>query len=672
MKSGRILSILLSGILAGCGSSESSDNPGDALRIPYGCQTSMATEANQLRIYQVMVESFVDGDPAVGHGTGYGTSHHQGDLKGVIDSLDYIQSLGMNAIWLTPVFESKPIIGQDHWADKLDATGYFATDYFSIDPRFGTLDDARNLVEQAHQRGMYVFFDGVFGHHKGEVVPSPSGLKPAGDSNPVGYPESLPFYQEVAAYWIRELKIDGWRLDQAYQVPLDAWQAIRKTVDEASRSVTYTNHQGVQVHPLGYMVAEIWNNENYINQAGYGPEGSPGLCSAFDFPLRYRLVEIFAVNENGNGGKGGDWLAEGMDLHRLYPSHAQPSLMLGNHDLVRFGDLLQRGNIAEPEDDEYWQRHRAALSFLAAYSGPVTLYYGEEIGDEVSGFAQKVSGDTCALIGLCDDHVARSSAKIEGMTHSLDLRQQQLKEDVARLMRLRASHPALYAGERLNVLANPQVYIDRKQQAEDTIIFMVSTTADRQNWTLNTRELGAQGPLTDLLTGQQFQPIQGRYDIPLNGFEARFLQVETPVTPVISRTQASTLLSGSGRMADCQLPDIDETGPVRDPLYVVGDFTDAGWQHRHHRQLTYKGQNLYQVVVSEQAGSYRMQYAAKDWSPQYTAQGLVLRPGLAEPLITGNYGKDTAATLPEDGRYVWSLSFTDTGLPEQVMVSKCQ
>lgn len=62
-----------------------------------------------------MVESFVDGDKQVGHGTGYGTSHHKGDLQGIIDSLDYIQSLGVNAIWLTPIFESIPVEGQDHW-----------------------------------------------------------------------------------------------------------------------------------------------------------------------------------------------------------------------------------------------------------------------------------------------------------------------------------------------------------------------------------------------------------------------------------------------------------------------------------------------------------------------------------------------------------------------------
>ncbi|WP_337247132.1 alpha-amylase family glycosyl hydrolase [Photobacterium halotolerans] len=665
------LSILIAAALTGCGSSGPSADEKQA-SASYACNPSVAEKSHQLRIYQVMVESFVDGDPNIGHGTGYGTSHHQGDLQGIIDSLDYIQSLGVNAIWLTPVFASVPITGQDHWADRLDATGYYATDYFSIDPKFGTLETAKALVEQAHARGLYVFFDGVFGHHKDNVVPSPTGKLPAGSSNPVSYPESLPFYQEVAAYWIKTLKIDGWRLDQAYQVPLEAWQDIRQTVDDASQSVTYVNHLGETVHPLGYMVAEIWNNENVINQTGYGPQGTPGLCSAFDFPVRYRLVETFAVNENSNGGKGGSWLAEGMDLHRLYPDHAQPNLMLGNHDLVRFGDLLQRGNIAEPTDDQYWQRHKAALSFLAAYTGPITLYYGDEIGDQVEHFADKVSGDICAIQGLCDDHVARSSGKIDGVSATLNARQRDLKAYVTELMTTRAAHPALYQGERLNIMANDKVYVDRKQNDQDAVVYLVSTTDASQQLALEAETLGSAGDLMDLQSGERFPLSSGYYTIPLNGFEARFLRIVSPVQPAVDLTAKALTVTGTGIMAKCDNPTVNEQGPVSKSLYVVGDFTDSGWKHKANRQFEYKGQNLYQVVVSEQAGSFRMQYASQDWSPQYTAEGLELRPGQETPLTAGSYGKDTAAMLPEAGRYVWSLTFQDNGLPDAVMVSKCE
>lgn len=150
------ISALSTLLVAGC-ASQSSDTASAAspsLTPAYDCNASTQAKANDLRIYQIMVESFVDGEKGTGHGTGYGTSHHQGDLQGIIDSLDYIKSLGMNAIWMTPIFNSEPVAGQVHWDDRLDATGYFATDYFAIDPRFGTLEQAKELVEKAHAKGL--------------------------------------------------------------------------------------------------------------------------------------------------------------------------------------------------------------------------------------------------------------------------------------------------------------------------------------------------------------------------------------------------------------------------------------------------------------------------------------------------------------------------------------
>ena len=82
--------------------------------------------------------------------------------------------------------------------------------------------------------------------------------------------------------------------------------------------------------------------------------------------------------------------ADGFAGHAsVYPAHAVPNLFLTNHDVVRFGDLLQRGAISSPDKADYWERHKAALSLLAAYSGPVTLYYGDEIGDELTHCARK-------------------------------------------------------------------------------------------------------------------------------------------------------------------------------------------------------------------------------------------------------------------------------------------
>jgi len=664
------IAIAITSLLGACSTTPINTTPSE----PYQCNSTMMEKSNDLRIYQVMVESFVDGDNTIGHGTGYGTSHHNGDLQGIIDSLDYIQSLGMNTIWMTPIFESEPLDDQNHWADRLDATGYFATDFFKIDPNFGTKEKAKELVEEAHKRGMYVLFDGVFGHHKkGLIKPSPTGLLPSGKNNPVDYPASEAFYTEVATYWIKELKIDGWRLDQAYQVPTESWANIRKAVDETSQQTFYTNKEGKQVNPLGYMVAEIWNNENYIAQMGYGSDDSPALCSAFDFPLRYRVVETFAVNENSIGNKGGEWLNEGMQMHDLYPEHAKPNLMLGNHDLVRFGDLLQRGNIADPSDADYWLRHKAALSFQSAYSGPVTLYYGDEIGDQVEGFADKKDKNTCAIKGLCDDHVARSSAKIAGVTATLNKNQADLKQYVSQLMTMRSEHPALYKGKRAHLIANKSVYVDHKQAKEDAIIYMVSTQKAGQTLELQANKIGSKGKLIDLLSGQSFSPMAGTYYIPLSGFENRFLHIIEPneIGPVVAKTNVN--LYGDGFMAQCDNPDInDGTDPIKGTLYVVGDFTDSGWEHKQNRAYHYKGNNVYQAVVNEKRGAYKMQYATKGWSSQYTADELTLKLGQHKALTKGGYGQDTAVSLPEDGDYVWSLEFTPQGEPKAIMVSKCK
>ncbi|APP08624.1 alpha-amylase family glycosyl hydrolase [Vibrio harveyi] len=526
-----LIALSVVGVLSACNSSGSSDSGSTPLPdSSYACQTNVMEQSNQLRTYQIMVESFVDGDSNIGHGTGYGTSHHNGDLQGIIDSLDYIQDLGMNAIWLTPVFESQAIAGQDHWADRLDATGYFATDYFKIDPRFGDLETARTLVNEAHKRGLYVFFDGVFGHHKdGLIKPSPSGLLPTGGSNPVDYPTSLDFYKEVATYWVKELKIDGWRLDQAYQVPTDAWTQIRKAVDDASQSVTYTNADGKDVNPLGYMVAEIWKGESDIASEAYGSADDPALCSAFDFPMRYRIVETLAVNESGVGGRGVDWLDNGYQTHNQYPSHAQPNLMIGNHDLVRFGDLLQRGGMADINDAEYWQRHKAAFAFQAAYTGPITLYYGDEIGDQVDGFAAKEDNNTCAVRGVCDDHVARSSAKIEGVTATLDANQVDLKNYVKSLMAMRAAHPALYQGSRVNLAASNGSYVDLKKSGSDQVLFALNTLESARNVILTEAQVGSSQALVDLLTNQTITPSNGQYQIPMSALQGRFFKVTPSV-----------------------------------------------------------------------------------------------------------------------------------------------
>ncbi|MEL7481688.1 MAG: alpha-amylase family glycosyl hydrolase [Pseudomonadota bacterium] len=452
-----------------------------------------------------MVESFVDGDPAFNYGTGYGTSHHRGDLAGITASLDWIASTGATTLWLTPIFDSDAgapqdrLTGDDPVDLRLDATGYFARDYFNIDPKFGTASDLKTLVREAEARGLEIMFDGVFGHHKGAVAPSPSGVLPKDletardySGGAKNYPgrlvdwsstESLAFYQEFIRYWADEFGVVSWRLDQVYQTSNSAWiELIRQMQDSAA-----------EIGKPHFHVGENWTGADGLADL-FGSNDAPALTALFDFPTRYALVQALAVEESGAGKKPATILTEDWALHarERYPDHAVPVGFLGNHDLVRFGDLLQRGGLGGPETAAYWDRHRLAFAYLAAYSGPIAFYYGEELGVETPNFTGRVE-DGCAEQGLCDDHAARTSGVIPGVTHDpsqLPEDANRLFEDLQKLLQLRRQYPSLSMGAREHLYADEAIYADLKSLDGEKILFVMNITGTPKTLEISTDLIG--------------------------------------------------------------------------------------------------------------------------------------------------------------------------------------
>lgn len=132
------------------------------------------------RFYFVMADRFANGDPSNDRGglegdrmaTGFDPTdkgfYQGGDLKGVMDRLDYIQSLGTTAIWLTPSFKNRPVQGTGADASA-GYHGYWVTDFTQIDPHLGTNEEMKQLVDAAHARGMKVFFD-IITNHTADVL----------------------------------------------------------------------------------------------------------------------------------------------------------------------------------------------------------------------------------------------------------------------------------------------------------------------------------------------------------------------------------------------------------------------------------------------------------------------------------------------------------------------
>lgn len=456
---------------------------------------------NELRMYQVMVSSFQDGDSRIGYGTGYGPGPHNGDLQGIINALDYIQDLGMNALWMTPIFNS-------NGGGQLDSTGYYTYDYFNVDPKFGTNEKFRELVNACHERGMYVILDGVFGHWGNAVVASPTGKKPARSKDmyqACDYPASLEFFKEVATYWIENYGIDGWRLDQCYQVGLgengngngdncytngrNYWYDIRKAVEAASDK---RKNNGEAWGTLGYMVGEHWKGDAATIQRGSINPGSAegyGLRSCFDFPSRYKLVQIFATEESKNIGgiplTNIDYVFKGYsEKGYTHPEGYWPNLFLTNHDLVRFGNLIQWKYGENKNSNNYWKRHKLALSSLAAYTGPITVYYGDEYGAMLDGYTGSGS------MGYYNDNVARDAGKIGGFNAN----EQGLHDYVASLMKAREENEALWNGTHTTLSCENSFYAGKKVKGSNTVVFLINSGSSSRSY-----HIGTAG--TDLVTG---------------------------------------------------------------------------------------------------------------------------------------------------------------------------
>lgn len=441
-----------------------------------GCHAQNVDPRQQgLSIYQIMVASFQHSpDGAEGYAAMWGPDGDtkNGNLRGIINSLDYIASLGVNAIWLTPIFDSSTAQG----GEKLQATGYFTNDYFKIDPHFGSEAEFQELVDEAHKRGLYVILDGVFGHHGGVTAPSPSGYEldstvtlsdrgEAGGTGNVSYPGSLDYIREVATYWIDKYGIDGWCLDQSYQMTQGGhnyWTEIRKAVEGAAKA---RKERGEEWGTLGYMVGEDWGDAAGINQRSLR---DLGLVSVFDFDGKERISG--AMQELGGEGLDNGWddiiLTWAAPKERGYNSnHAMPNLFLSNHDGYRLADHF--------DDNLRYQKMMTRHAILAGYPGPITLYYGDEYGD--------LSKNS---VGAQKDNIARTS----GHLYPRNADEQALRDYVAGIMRFRQDNPAMWRGateyDRQQVGDADVLIATKTDKATGNQVVMVFSNADVPSITL--------------------------------------------------------------------------------------------------------------------------------------------------------------------------------------------
>ena len=382
-------------------------------------------------IYFVMTDRFNDGDPSNNdHGGGeYDPEDRRkfsgGDLQGIIDKLDYIQSLGATALWITP-----PVANQ-WWNPGIEYGGYhgyWAIDFESVDPHLGSLDTYKRLSSELHKRGMYLVQD-IVTNHTGDFFYYKPGYDPADPtkhvhhnsaSTPAAAPTQAPFHlndvrvpehreadiyhwtpdiahyqdehqrlqyqlsglddlntenpvvrealKKAYSYWISEVGVDGYRIDTIIYVDHDFWHNFVHSENPAAPGIDLAARASGRDNFLTFGEAFIgalpYNDEGDRAVAAYlGTPAKPELDAVLTFPLHYSLRRALA--EGAPSGYLGYRLRTLMNKE-IYPNPFVLPHFLDNHDIQRFL------SIAEPI------ALKQGLLVLMSIPGIPVIYQGTE------------------------------------------------------------------------------------------------------------------------------------------------------------------------------------------------------------------------------------------------------------------------------------------------------
>ena len=370
-------------------------------------------------LYLLMPDRFADGGD-VGHqkcrfdytvDRTNPSARHGGTLKGIADHLDYLQQLGVTAIWLTPVLENDMPGGCYH--------GYATTDYYRVDPRFGTNDDYRRLIDQCHQRGIKVVMDMIF-NHCGLYHPWLYDLPSHDWLNGQPSAADLRRIQEGVAKGktnsaIDSLLLTNFRLntvhdpyvsDYDFKHTVDGWfvpampdlnqrnpHLMTYLIQNSIWWVEYAGINGIRMDTYPYanmramarwneavareypnfnIVGESWlENEASIAYMQRGNKLNPintELPTVMDFPLCLMAQKAF-TEETKPWGDGLNRLSNHLALDMLYPDPNRLLTFYDNHDTDRFLPT-------EPTDLGQWKQ---AQTFLLTTRGIPQIYYGTEV-----------------------------------------------------------------------------------------------------------------------------------------------------------------------------------------------------------------------------------------------------------------------------------------------------
>lgn len=469
-------------------------------------------------LYFVLVDRYADGDSTNNRSVERSNpgGYHGGDLKGLAQHLDELADLGITALWINPVQKQ---IAQSFYASapaKLGIPefrhsgfhGYWIDDFTSMEPHFGSLDDLKFLVGEAHKRNIKVLLDVVYNHagygssYESRRTPDGQAWLRTGEGNCEvdavkcavgGLPDFRTELPEVRDYLLnanialaRQAGVDGFRLDTYKHIETDFWLEHRRR----TRAELGNNF---------FLLAEYWGGTASSLDPFFSRDE---IDAGFDFSFK-GSCEAF-VNGRGRAVAYGSYLAsrhkvrKGYLLAHYLSSHDEPMALYNLH-----GDK---------------DKFRICAAIQMTSTGVPVIYYGEEVARAGSEWPLN---RTNMPWGGRDIRPGKGAARDEAM-----------REYYRALLHIRRQHPSLRRGD-YTLRSGPQdpvlAYLRHDASSGDQVLVVVNREDRELTAAFMLPDLWNGKPVADELTGQPVSVAAGRMELTMAPRSVRILSVDLGV-----------------------------------------------------------------------------------------------------------------------------------------------
>ncbi|NJW51317.1 glycoside hydrolase family 13 protein [Salinimicrobium oceani] len=474
-------------------------------------------------IYLIMPDRFANGNPA-------NDSHpelqekadrnnpggrHGGDIEGIINNLDYLEDLGVTAIWSTPLLEDDD--------PRYSYHTYAQSDVYRIDPRYGTNEDYRRLANEMHKRDMKLIMDYVTNHWGGEHwmikdLPTYDWVHQFPGYKNSNYRMTTQFDPNRADI-DRKLNEDGWFVSTMPDLNQSNPLVLNYLIQNAIWWIEYAGLDGFRVDTYSYndktgiaewtqaimeeypdfnIVGEVWMHDQA--QISYWQKDSPvgaiqsynsNLPSVMDFTLHDALMTMF--NEDDMGWDRGMVRAyDNFANDFLYADTDNLLVFAGNHDTNRINEQYQ-GDL---------KKYKLALTLVLTTRGTPQLYYGDEIGmrgDKPAKGDADIRRDFPG--GWSND--SQSAFTAEGRTPE----QNEFHAFTKKLLNYRQENEVLQTGKLLQYIPENNVYVYFRYNPEARVMVVINNNPEPQTLDLQRFAEGLNGATSgrDILSGEELQ-----------------------------------------------------------------------------------------------------------------------------------------------------------------------